>query len=255
MHRKRRCWQIPQQPRPRSHPCRTLGAGRPLRKHKRRQTAASAGRCANDDTDKRTNATGLRQRRYSSQILSRQGLGVINFMIRFGIIFRFGQNFRDGEHTDQRMTRGRYRPSASSDQQEQALVPLDRIHADRGHEQTKAGSAIRPCKCCHSTCRAITDSPNTASAKIFRRAKERRSLRSASQKQQRKRTDQTADRRGVQGLQGLKRLPFDGHRMLSNSCRIGGCTGRRPSLQAFAAPQMASVFAFSTISSRNSRIA
>ncbi|WP_207732093.1 hypothetical protein, partial [Dysosmobacter segnis] len=27
--------------------------------NKRRQTAASAGRCANDDTDKRTNANGL----------------------------------------------------------------------------------------------------------------------------------------------------------------------------------------------------
>lgn len=37
--------------------------------NKRRQTAASAGRCANDDTDKRTNANGLRQRRYSSFVI------------------------------------------------------------------------------------------------------------------------------------------------------------------------------------------
>ena len=66
--------------------------------NKRRQTAASAGRCANDDTDKRTNANGLAAAPIFlfCDLILRQGLGIINFMIRFGIIFRFGQNFRDG---------------------------------------------------------------------------------------------------------------------------------------------------------------
>ena len=61
--------------------------------NKRRQTAASAGRCANDDTDKRTNANGLAAAPIFlfCDLILRQGLGVINFMIRFGIIFLLRQ--------------------------------------------------------------------------------------------------------------------------------------------------------------------
>ena len=55
-------------------------------------------------------------------LILRQGLGVINFMIRFGIIFRFGQNFRDGEHTDQHPMAGSIRPSLLLTKQERAAL-------------------------------------------------------------------------------------------------------------------------------------